>query len=146
MILLKLQGAIGRCGARGTRVARAVAMGCAASNLQTAEIAEIAAILERAPPGWFDGGKVQLSPHAKSESDEGTGYSSIYYTLQYEGKEKWKSHFASSTSNAGGARGDDLTVKLSHDNRVLIMTTGTWSGRQLTNLKTSYFDVAELVQ
>mmetsp|Transcript_24464 Transcript_24464/g.70202 ORF Transcript_24464/g.70202 Transcript_24464/m.70202 type:complete len:143 (-) Transcript_24464:48-476(-) len=106
---------------------------------------EEAAILKRAPPAWFDGGEVQLSPHVESEFDEGTGYLSIYYTLQYKGEVKWKSPFASSTSNASGARGDNLTVELSHDNRVLIMTTSKWSGRDRTNLKTSVFDVAELV-
>ena len=124
-------------------------MGCAASRsddvaASQADAAE-AAILKCAPPAWFEGGEVQLSPHAESQFDEGTGYSSIYYTLQYKGDVKWKSPFASSTSNAGGARGDDLNVKLSHNNRVLIMTTGTWSGRERTDLRTSVFDVAELV-
>ena len=103
-------------------------------------------ILRRTPPAWFDGEKVELSTHAKSEFDEGTGFSSVYYTLKYNGEEKWKSMFASSSSNAGGARGDHLDVKLRHNNRVLIVTTGKLSGRATTNLQTSAFDVAELVQ
>ncbi len=104
------------------------------------------AILRREPPAWFDGGKVQLSPHATSECDEGTAYSSIYYTLQYDGKEKWKSTFASSTSNIGGARGDHLDAQLRHKNRVLVVTTGTLSGRATTNLETTVLDVAKLAE
>lgn len=65
-----------------------------------------------------DWSKVELKTSRESECDEGTCYCSACSVLHYDGVELW-SFSTSSTSNIGGARGDDHDAKLSDDKNTL---------------------------
>merc|ERR1712048_1358039 len=65
-----------------------------------------------------DWSKVELKTSCESECDEGTCYCSSRSALHYDGVEVW-SFSTSSSSNIGGARGEDHNAKLSGDRNTL---------------------------